>query len=186
VAASAEIGPRTRVWSQCQIREGARIGEDCILGRGVVIDLGVQIGDNVKIQAGVFIPRGVTLESGVFVGPGVIFTNDLRPRAITPDGRLKQDTDWQIGRSCVRYGASIGAGAVVLPDLTIGRFALVAAGAVVARDVPDHGLVAGNPARRVGYVCRCAATLSGGEQGRYRCPSCHDEYDEQQFRPAAQ
>ena len=107
-----------------------------------------------------FIYHGATLADGVFIGPGAILTNDRQPRAINPDGSLKGDDDWQVGPIDIGYGASIGAGSILLPGITVGRFAMTAAGAVVTRNVPDHGLVAGVPARLVGYVCSCGARLA--------------------------
>jgi acetyltransferase-like isoleucine patch superfamily enzyme len=136
-----------------------RIGEQCILGKNVYVDLGVQIGDRVKVQNNCSVYHGVTVESGVFLGPHVVLTNDLYPRAINPDGSLKADADWEVGPILVRYGASIGARSVILPGVTIGRFAMIAAGAVVTRDVPDYGLVIGSPARLAGYVCACGQRL---------------------------
>ena len=159
VSPHAELGPGTRVWHQAQIRERARIGANCIVSKGVYIDFDVQVGSNCKIQNGAFLYHGCTLEDGVFVGPGVIFTNDKRPRAINPDGSLKGTDDWEVGKTVVRHGASVGTGSIVLPGVTIGRFAMVAAGAVVSKDVPDYGLAIGVPARLVGFVCACAETL---------------------------
>src|SRR5262245_8784958 len=156
---SAEIGPGTLVWHQAQIRERARVGANCIVSKGVYIDFDVQVGNNVKIQNGAFLYHGCTLEDGVFVGPGVIFTNDKRPRAVNPDGSLKGTDDWEVGRIVVRHGASVGTGSIVLPDVTIGRFAMVGAGALVTRSVPDFGLVVGAPARLVGFVCACGEKL---------------------------
>jgi UDP-2-acetamido-3-amino-2,3-dideoxy-glucuronate N-acetyltransferase len=181
VSPTAEIGHGTRIWHQAQVRENARIGANCIVGKGAYIDFGVQIGDNVKIQNGVFVYHGVTIEEGVFVGPRVCFTNDMFPRAINPDGGLKTDADWEVGTTLVRYGASLGAGAIVLPNVTIGRFALVGAGAVVTKDVPDHGLVLGNPARLVGFVCGCGRRLRERERrANLRimvCPVCESSYE---------
>jgi acetyltransferase-like isoleucine patch superfamily enzyme len=181
VSPHAEIGHGTRIWHQAQVRERAQIGANCIVGKGVYIDFGVRIGDNVKIQNGVFVYHGVTIEDGVFVGPRVCFTNDAFPRAITPDGVLKTDADWEVGAIVVRYGASLGAGAIILPDVTIGRFALVGAGALVTKDVPDHGLVVGNPARLVGYVCGCARRLRERERRDalwlLECPACEARYE---------
>jgi acetyltransferase-like isoleucine patch superfamily enzyme len=181
VSTHAQIGPGTRIWHQAQVRERARIGANCIVGKGAYIDFDVRIGDNVKIQNGVFVYHGVTLEDGVFVGPRVCLTNDMFPRAITPDGALKTDADWDVGTILVRSGASLGAGAIILPDVTIGRFALVGAGAVVTRDVPDHGLVLGNPARLVGYVCACARRLRERERrdtlSLLECPVCGTSYE---------
>ena len=180
VSESAQIGDGTQIWHQSQVREGARIGRNCILGKGVYVDFDVQIGDRCKLQNGAFVYHGACLEDGVFVGPGAILTNDRRPRAINPDGSLKTDADWEVGRIHIKRGASLGAGSLVLPDVTIGEFALVGAGAVVTRSVPDHGLVVGNPARLVGYVCRCGRRLTPvddqGAEGRYRCEACDETY----------
>jgi UDP-2-acetamido-3-amino-2,3-dideoxy-glucuronate N-acetyltransferase len=122
--------------------------------------LGVQIGQNCKIQNGCCVYHGARLEDGVFLGPGVILTNDKLPRAINPDGSLKDADDWTVGETLICRGASLGAGAIVLPGLIVGSFAMVGAGAVVTRDVPDHGLVLGNPARLVGFVCACGGRLN--------------------------
>ncbi len=176
VSASAEIGEGTSIWNQCHVRENVTIGQNCILGKDVYVDFGVQIGDNVKIQNGALLYHGVTIESGVFVGPGAIFTNDKQPRAINPDGSLKADADWQVGSVTIAYGASIGAGAIILPDITVGRFALIGAGAVVTKNVPNYALVLGNPARQIGYVCKCAAKLIRQDNDSYTCPVCGELY----------
>ena len=159
VSPHAILGEGTRVWQHCQVREGVVIGHGCILSKGVYIDAGVQIGSHVKIQNGVSVYHGVTLESGVFCGPHCVFTNDLQPRAINPDGTLKSGSDWEVTPTLVRYGASIGAHATLVCGITVGRWAMIGAGAVVTRDVPDHGLVYGNPARLHGFVCPCGARL---------------------------
>ena len=161
VSPSAEIGPGTRIWHQAQIRERVRIGANCIVSRGVYIDFDVHVGSNCKIQNGASLYHGCTIEDGVFVGPGVIFTNDKLPRAINPDGSLKGTDDWVVGKTVVRRGASVGTGSIVLPGVTIGTFAMVAAGAVVSKDVPDYGLVLGVPARLIGFVCACGQKLPG-------------------------
>jgi len=166
VSPQATIGEGTRIWHQAQVREGARIGQNCILGKGVYVDFDVVIGDNVKIENGCFVYHGATLEDGVFLGPGVILTNDRLPRAINPDGSLKTNADWEVGRVLIKRGASLGAGVVVLPDVTIGAFAMVGAGSVVTKDVPEYGLVVGNPARLVGFVCYCGARLKEGWPAR--------------------
>lgn len=167
----AEIGPGTKVWHFSQVRGGARVGADCILGKGVYVGAGVRIGDRVKIQNGASVYEGVTLEDGVFVGPHVCFTNDRHPRAINADGSLKAGHDWEISPILVRTGASVGASSVLIAGITVGRWALIAAGSVVTRDVPDHGLVAGNPARLLGHVCTCARRLREVGEGRLECPA---------------
>lgn len=160
VSPAATIGEGTRVWSNVQIRERATIGSNCIIARNVYIECDVVVGDNVKIQNNASLYIGLTVEDGVFIGPHVIFTNDLVPRAIRPDGKLKSADDWHVGQTRVCYGAALGAGTVVVTGATIGRWALVGSGAVVTRDVPDHALVVGSPARIIGYVSaggvRCA------------------------------
>jgi UDP-2-acetamido-3-amino-2,3-dideoxy-glucuronate N-acetyltransferase len=169
VSPQAQIGPGTLIWHQAQVREGAVIGANCIVGKGVYVDAGVLIGNNVKIQNGALLYHGLTLEDGVFVGPQACFTNDRLPRAITPDGSLKTDADWTVGPIHVAFGASIGAGAIILPNVNIGRFAMVAAGAVVTHSVAPHTLVVGVPARAAGYVCRCGRQLLP-EGSLWRCP----------------
>ena len=160
VSPAAEIGEGTRVWHGVQIRERARLGRGCIVAKNVYIDFEVSIGDNVKIQNNASLYHGLTIEDGVFVGPHAIFTNDMVPRAVNPDGTLKGASDWQVGETRVRRGASIGAGAIIVTGVTVGRWALCGAGAVVTRDVPDHAVVVGSPARIIGYVSaggvRCA------------------------------
>jgi UDP-2-acetamido-3-amino-2,3-dideoxy-glucuronate N-acetyltransferase len=149
---SALIGDDAQLWHYVQVREGARVGARCILGRGAYVDAGVIIGDDCKLQNYVCTYHGVTLGGGVFVGPHACFTNDLVPRAIRPDGKIKGADDWETSKTFVGYGASIGANATIVCGLAIGRWALVAAGAVVTKSVPDYGLVRGNPARLVGFV----------------------------------
>jgi acetyltransferase-like isoleucine patch superfamily enzyme len=171
----AQIGDGSMIWRNAQIREQAQLGQHCIVGQNAYIDVAVVVGDNVKIQNNASLYHGLELEDGVFVGPHVIFTNDRIPRAINPDGSLKSADDWEVGRTRVCYGAAIGAGAVVVTGVTIGRWAMVGSGAVVTRDVPDHALVVGNPARILGYVSakgvRCATqaeaiALTQAEQPR--------------------
>ena len=182
VSAQAIIGPGVKIWHQAQVREGARIGANCIVGKGVYIDFGVVIGDNVKIQNGVYAYHGVTVEEGVFLGPGAILTNDKLPRAINADGSLKAADDWELSRTLVKRGASIGANAVIICGVTVGEWAMVGSGSVVSRDVPDYGLVWGNPARLHGFVCPCGRRLEapvGDEEHvavervtELQCPEC--------------
>ena len=172
VSPQASVGAGTHIWHQAQVREGARLGCECIVGKGVYIDFDVRIGNRVKLQNYALIYHGTTLEDGVFIGPGACLTNDRVPRAITPEGTLKDDDDWQVGCTIVRYGASIGAGAILLPGVSVGRFAMVGAGAVVSHDVPDHAQVAGLPARVTGYVCACGHRLRMETDGSGWCSSC--------------
>ena len=175
VAASASIGARTRIWNEAQIREGARIGSDCVLAKGVYVDIDVTVGNRVKLENRVSLFQGARLADGAFIGPHTCLLNDKLPRAITPEGSLKRRPDWQARGVIVGEGASIGGGCTILPGVEVGRFAMVGAGAVVTRNVPDHGLAVGNPARLVGYVCECGTRLNAGGD----CGACgrHHEID---------
>jgi UDP-2-acetamido-3-amino-2,3-dideoxy-glucuronate N-acetyltransferase len=179
------VGPRTSIWNRAQVRTGARIGAECVIGRDVFIDEGVEIGDRVKIQNLALVYHGVTVEDGVFIGPNAILTNDRFPRAITASGELARADDWVVSPIRLRTGSSVGAGAVVVAGHDVGRFATVGAGSVVTRDVPDHALVAGNPARRLGWVCACGRRLvdgagrpiAGDASGSAVCPACAAGYE---------
>jgi len=179
VSDNAEVGPGTRIWSDVQVREGATVGSECIVGKGSYVDVKVRIGDRCKLQNGVFVFHGFNLEDGVFLGPGVMLLNDKHPRAINADGSLKLENDWTVSEAVVRYGAAVGGGAVILPGVNIGRFAMVGSGAVVTRDVPDHAIVFGNPARLRGFACVCGRELKPIERKPdgmlMRCPACGTE-----------
>lgn len=158
----AEIGAGTNVWHFVHVRSGARVGERCVLGKSVFVDAGAVVGSGCRIQNFVSIYSGVTLEDDVFVGPSAVFTNDRYPRA--------SGDRWQLLPTLVRRGASIGANATLLCGITVGEWAVVGAGAVVTRDVEPHRLVVGNPAKAVGWVCRCGRKVPE-EPGR-ACPVC--------------
>jgi len=174
----AVLGAGTTVWHLAQIREDARVGCDCIVGRGAYIGPGVIIGDKVKLQNYALVYEPARLEDGVFIGPAAVLTNDQFPRSVDMAGKLKRPGDWGASGVVVREGASVGARAVVLPGRQIGRWALVAAGAVVTRDVPDFALAVGAPARRVGWVGRAGVRLIDTGDGLWRCPQTGEQYVE--------
>lgn len=162
VEAGVEIGSGTRIFDHVHVRgPGTRIGRNCIVGGKSYVAYGVEVGDLVKINSFAYICTGVNLGTGVMVSAGAIFTNDRFPRAASPDlSRLRSsDPDEDTGHTRVLEGATIGAGAVIGPDLTIGRFAMVGMGAVVAAAVADFHLVVGNPARPIAVVCRCGPVV---------------------------
>lgn len=169
VSDQAEIGRGTQIWLHCQVRERVSIGEQCILGKNIYIDADVKIGNRVKIQNNVSVFHGVEISDGVFVGPHVCFTNDLYPRAVNPDLSLKSADDWTVSPTRVGKGASLGANSTIVCGKTIGDWALVAAGSVVTKDVPAYGLVRGNPARLVGYVCHCAKKIEASASWSCDC-----------------
>ena len=152
ISKKAKIGEGTQVWNNAQIRENAVIGKNCNIGKNVYVGEGVKIGNNVKIQNNASVYEGITIEDGVFIGPHVVFTNDRYPRAIKEDGNIKTKKDWKLEKSLVKYGASIGGNVTILPGITIGEYAMIGAGSVVTKDVPDFTLIYGNPARIKGRI----------------------------------
>lgn len=179
VSERAQLGEGTKVWHLAQIREDAVLGTNCIVGRGAYVGTGVRIGENTKIQNYALVYEPAQLGRGVFIGPAVVLTNDTYPRSISPDGTLKSAHDWTPVGVTVEDGASIGARAVCVAPVRIGRWATVAAGAVVTRDVPDFALVAGVPARRIGWVGEAGQPLSDDGGGRFSCPATGRTYVEE-------
>jgi UDP-2-acetamido-3-amino-2,3-dideoxy-glucuronate N-acetyltransferase len=184
IAASADVSPDARigsgssVWHLAQVREGAVLGENCVVGRGAYIGTDVQVGKNVKIQNYALVYEPAYVEDGAFIGPAAVLTNDHFPRAVNPDGSPKSGHDWEAVGVTVREGASVGARAVCVAPVTIGRWAMVAAGATVVHDIPDFALVVGVPARRVGWVGRAGVPLerSTDDQDLWVCPSTAAQY----------
>lgn len=179
VDSRASLGPGTTVWHLAQIREDARLGSGCVVGRGAYVGPGVIIGRNVKLQNYALVYEPARLEDDVFIGPAAVLTNDLYPRSVDITGKLKRSEDWDALGVVVRQGASLGARAVVVAGCVIGRWALVAAGAVVTHDVPDFALVAGVPARWIGWVGRSGRRLTDVGSGRWQCPEAGEIYHEQ-------
>ena len=151
VGSDVKVGKDTKIFHPQMVNlYGCEIGDECVIGTFVEIRKQVRIGNRVKVQAFAFIPEGVTIEDGVFIGPHACFTNDTYPRAVNADGSLMCASDWDVVPTLVKTGASIGANATILCGITIGAHAMVAAGAVVTRSVPDYALVRGVPAKVVG------------------------------------
>lgn len=178
VAESADIAENVSIWHLAQVREGASIGENCVIGRGAYIGVGVHVGRNCKIQNYALLYEPAHLADGVFIGPGVILTNDHYPRAVTPDGVLKSASEWQAVGVRIDEGAAVGARVVCVAPVHIGAWAMVAAGAVVTSDVPAFALVAGTPARRIGWVGRAGVRLEEDpdRSGVFRCPQTQTIY----------
>ncbi len=165
-----EIGEGTKIWHFCHLQKGARIGKHCSLGQNVNISNNVIVGDGCKIQNNVSIYEGVELEDFVFCGPSCVFTNDLTPRSQYPKGRAAYK------KTILKKGASIGANATIICGHTIGKYALIGAGAVISNDVPDHALVLGVPARQCGWACECGNVLDDN----LICAKCNRRYREGQ------
>jgi len=165
----ATIGAGTKIWHFSHVRKNSRIGRNCTIGQNVMIGPGVAVGDGCKIQNNVSVYEGVTLEDDVFCGPSMVFTNVSNPRS-----EISRKDEFK--KTLARRGATIGANATVLCGVTVGRYAFVGAGALVTRDVPDYTLVMGNPARGVGYMCRCGVKLPSGDWEHVTCAACRREY----------
>jgi UDP-2-acetamido-3-amino-2,3-dideoxy-glucuronate N-acetyltransferase len=184
IAHNAEVDPRasigagSSIWGLACVRENAVLGEQCIVGRGAYIEDGVVLGDRVKIQTNALVFKPTRIGDDVFIGPAVVITNDRYPRASTPDGQLKREDDWTAAGVVIADGASIGARAVILPGVHIGTYALVAAGAVVTKDVADYAIVVGNPARFAGWIGPAGVPLESLEMGRWVCPVTSEEFHE--------
>lgn len=185
VAPSAVIARTATVWHLAQVRERAVLGEQVVIGRGAYIGIGVRVASHAKVQNYALVYEPAELESGVFIGPAAVLTNDRFPRSVNPDGSQKVSSDWEPVGVYVEEGASVGARAVCVAPLRIGKWAMIAAGAVVSGDVAAFALVAGVPARRLGWVGRAGARLvrDEGESDRgdsviWRCPVTGDVYHE--------
>lgn len=171
-----QIGAGTRIWAFTHIMQNVVVGANCNIGEQCFIESGAVVGDNVTIKNQTMIWEGVTINDGVFVGPNVTFTNDLFPRsARLPQAAARYADHRWLSKTCVNRGASIGAAAVILPNITIGEFAMVGAGAVVTKDVVPHALMIGNPARRIGWVCECGQLLRSTDE-RAVCSQCNREF----------
>ncbi|GAA4347430.1 acyltransferase [Angustibacter luteus] len=177
VADSAQIGEDSKIWHLSQVREGADLGARCIVGRGAYIGTGVVMGDDCKVQNYALVYEPAVLGAGVFIGPAAVLTNDQYPRAVNPDLSQKLASDWEAVGVTIGDGAAVGARAVCIAPVTIGRWATVAAGAVVTRDVPDYALVAGVPARRIAWVGPAGVPLERHGEG-WRCPTTGQTFHE--------
>ena len=174
----ALIGDGTTVWHLAQVRARAVVGRNCIIGRGAYIGDGATLGDNCKVQNYALVYEPALLGDGVFIGPAAVLTNDEFPRAVNADGSPKDASDWHSVGVEVGDGAAIGARAVCVAPVKIGAWAMVAAGAVVTRDVADYALVVGVPARRVGWVGRAGVPLVAAGDEVWRCPATGAQYRE--------
>jgi UDP-2-acetamido-3-amino-2,3-dideoxy-glucuronate N-acetyltransferase len=178
----AQIGAGTSVWHLAQVREEAVLGRDCVIGRGAYIGTGVRLGDNVKVQNYALVYEPAEIGDGAFIGPAAVLTNDLRPRSVDPSGKQKRGGDWHPVGVTIAEGASIGARAVCVAPVRIGRWAMVGAGAVVTEDVPDFALVVGVPARRIAWVGRAGERLTRAGNDRWQCPATGETYRQTEGR----
>lgn len=179
VSPEASIGDGSSIWHLAQVREQAQLGENCIVGRGAYVGTGVVMGDNCKVQNYALVYEPARLGDGVFIGPAVVLTNDTYPRAINEDGSQKSAHDWEPVGVTIERGAAVGARATCVAPVTIGEWATVAAGAVVVKDVPAYALVAGVPARRIGWVGESGVPLAAGDaEGLWVCPTSGARYFE--------
>ena len=176
VDSSATLGDGSSIWHLAQIRDQVVLGANCIIGRGAYIGSGVILGDNCKVQNYALVYEPAQIGNGVFIGPAVVLTNDQFPRAVNSDLSRKSGSDWDAVGVTIHDGASIGARAVCVAPVTIGKWALVAAGAVVTRDVPDFALVAGVPAKRIRWVGRAGVPLEEIGDNYFRCPQDQSTY----------
>lgn len=177
VSSEATIGEGSSIWHLAQVREDAQLGENCIVGRGAYIGTGVTMGDNCKVQNYALVYEPARLGDGVFIGPAVVLTNDTYPRAINEDGTIKSAHDWEPVGVTIQRGAAIGARSTCVAPVTIGEWATVAAGAVVVKDVPAYALVAGVPARRIGWVGESGVPLVPGDgPNTWICPKTGAHY----------
>ena len=163
-----KIGEGTKIWHFCHIQTGAVIGEKCSFGQNVNVSNNVKIGNGCKLQNNVSVYEGVEMEDYVFCGPSMVFTNDLTPRAKYPKGSAGYK------KTLLKTGATVGANATIVCGNTIGKWSMIASGAVVTKDVPDHALMAGVPAKQIGWVCECGEVLRDG----LTCHTCGREYTE--------
>jgi UDP-2-acetamido-3-amino-2,3-dideoxy-glucuronate N-acetyltransferase len=177
VEPGAELSDGVRIWHHAQVRTGAKLGANVIVGKGAYIGTGVEIGANSKVQNSALIYEPARLGQGVFVGPGAIFTNDRNPRAINSDLSQKSASDWNAVGVVVDDGASIGAGAICVAPVHIGKWAMVAAGAVVTSDLPAFALAAGVPAQQIGWVGTRGVKLQKSDGNFYVCPESGERYE---------
>ncbi len=180
ISSTVKVGKNTMIWGLTQIRENTTIGTNCVIGSNVYIDHDIEIGSNVKIQNNALIYYKSKIEDNVFIGPAAALINDKYPRAVTKNGKLKTSKNWHAGTIIVKRGASIGCGAIILPDITIGKYSLIGAGSVVTLSTKDHSKLVGNPAKVIGYICKSAHDLKlkskVGKSSKYFCPQCNESY----------